>query len=461
METFDKRNRCYTTGDHLSYWKYTQPPAMTDFSSASSTISSDYGSWITAPSETGNFNETCLSLSVRFKVEKCDKEKVKSLYEPIFSLIDENSDLFTFDDSDNGEKSIKDQIPSVTVSSLALMVFHKENYVTEKQQSVKMVKECLKKPPWVLHHTDSTTRGSIHPYPFNNLDYYSCSSNLPLLALRQVHYGKEIIRIVRFVSHKNWQDQINFYSLVIAQNATIIRNDFCLFILKSTKNTKFQLHFALKKAPDKVKVSKVNDCSVQFSVDKIGHLVPLLPKTANQISENLWLSNDLDDNEILFSTVAGSTWSSRISLSHVSASVDHVSRGENNDDDDDDDNDNEPGRRGIDRKDYETASVLSKTPSSISITQSELSTLCHHIEPKRPVKLTKTLVRSIRDSREQMKRIREGDSGVDSPNRAPSTARSLTPCSATSSKCSDKLSPRVFLNEPSQKVVQGLKGFYV
>lgn len=398
-------------------------------------------------------NETCSNLHIE-KESKNSRDN---------DLCSEYCGCDNFKDNDDNHDGDND-VSSVNISSLALMVFLKENYsCNSREESVKKVKDCLRKTPWTLHHTESTTRGSIHPYPFNNLDYYSCSSNLPLLALRQVHYGKEIIRIVRFVSHKNWQDQINFYSLIIAQNAKIIRNDFCLFIIGS-KNSKFQLHFALKKAPDKVKVSKVKGCVVQFSIDKIGHLVPLLPKTATQISENLWLSNDLDGNQILFSTVNGSNWSSRVSLSHVS-----VSELSNRDltgkrskcERDKLDVDEEYNER-ITEEYFDTFSVISKTHSDISMTKSELSTLCHHIEPKQPVRLTKTLVKSIRDSKEQLKRIRDGDSGVDSPKVAPSTARSSTPCSASSSKYSDKLSPRVFLNEPSQKkIVEGLKGFYV
>ena len=60
------------------------------------------------------------------------------------------------------------------------------------------------------------------------------------------------------------------------------------------------LQLAIKQLPPGVRVEPCSSAVLQFSVEEVGQLVPLLPNPCTPISTNRWQTEDLDGNKILF-----------------------------------------------------------------------------------------------------------------------------------------------------------------
>lgn len=60
------------------------------------------------------------------------------------------------------------------------------------------------------------------------------------------------------------------------------------------------LQLAIKQVSAGVCVEPCNSAVLQFSVDEIGQLVPLLPNPCTPISTSRWQTEDLDGNKVLF-----------------------------------------------------------------------------------------------------------------------------------------------------------------
>ncbi|XP_018671261.2 protein FAM124B-like isoform X1 [Ciona intestinalis] len=120
---------------------------------------------------------------------------------------------------------------------------------------------------------------------------------LPLWAVRKVHYGKQILRFNIFVSYENWAAQIELYSLVLKVEAQRVRDDFCFFETFSNLTSTVQL--GLKRLPVNLKPQRLKSSILQFKVQNVGQLVPLLPHSCEPISELRWRTRDHDSNLIL------------------------------------------------------------------------------------------------------------------------------------------------------------------
>lgn len=66
------------------------------------------------------------------------------------------------------------------------------------------------------------------------------------------------------------------------------------------------LQLALKQLSPGVRVESCSSAVLQFSVEEIGQLVPLLPHPCTPISNTRWQTEDLDGNKVLFQV--NSTW---------------------------------------------------------------------------------------------------------------------------------------------------------
>lgn len=60
------------------------------------------------------------------------------------------------------------------------------------------------------------------------------------------------------------------------------------------------LQLALKQLSGGVRVEPCSSAALQFSVDEVGQLVPLLPNPCTPISATRWQTEDLDGNKVLF-----------------------------------------------------------------------------------------------------------------------------------------------------------------
>lgn len=60
------------------------------------------------------------------------------------------------------------------------------------------------------------------------------------------------------------------------------------------------LQLALKQLSPGVRVEPCSSAVLQFSVEEIGQLVPLLPNPCTPISASRWQTEDLDGNKVLF-----------------------------------------------------------------------------------------------------------------------------------------------------------------
>lgn len=64
------------------------------------------------------------------------------------------------------------------------------------------------------------------------------------------------------------------------------------------------LQLALKQLSPGVRVEPCSSAVLQFSVEEIGQLVPLLPNPCTPISTTRWQTEDLDGNKVLFQVSA-------------------------------------------------------------------------------------------------------------------------------------------------------------
>ena len=67
------------------------------------------------------------------------------------------------------------------------------------------------------------------------------------------------------------------------------------------------LQLALKQLSPGVRVEPCISAVLQFSVDEIGQLVPLLPNPCTPISNTRWQTEDLDGNKVLFQVSAATS----------------------------------------------------------------------------------------------------------------------------------------------------------
>ena len=221
------------------------------------------------------------------------------LYQPVVDWIDRDLHIFRVKEKTTQDNVNNSVFQSKTVSrmpSIAVMLFLEEEGALGYER-IQGAKRRFEKPPWKFHHSEQVGQGKINLYPYNSADYFYTSEDLPLWAVRQVHYGKEHIRIVLFVSDENWNDMLKFYKLVISCDPDIQKDDFCLFTIHSHIN--YDVQFALKKLKGET-TPRVLDCvKLQFRVSQVGNMVPLFPNRCKPVSDRLWETTDHDGNNIV------------------------------------------------------------------------------------------------------------------------------------------------------------------
>ncbi|XP_051874252.1 protein FAM124B [Pristis pectinata] len=178
--------------------------------------------------------------------------------------------------------------------SLSVILFLHEDFGEER---ILQVHDFFQGPPWQYHHSESVG-GKILPYMICCQDFYSLDANMPIWAVRQVHYGNEILRITVSCSYENFEDAVKLYELILHKKAAVQKTDFCCFTVYSSHS--FCIQLSLKQLPLGIPVDLKESAVLQFRVHAIGELVPLLPNPCIPISNTRWQTEDYDRNKILF-----------------------------------------------------------------------------------------------------------------------------------------------------------------
>ncbi|CAJ1065665.1 protein FAM124B [Xyrichtys novacula] len=200
--------------------------------------------------------------------------------------------------------------PVAGYPSLAITFFLHEAYGEER---ILKVLDFFQRPPWQYHHTESCSRrtGGIHitssssptnallrPYLLPSRDFYSLGAGMPVWGVRPVHCGGEILRVTIYSGYDNYEDAVRLYETVLQRQAEEQKTGFCWFTLHSEPGLCMQL--AIKQLSPGVRVEPCSSAVLQFSVDEIGQLVPLMPNPCTPISTTRWQTEDLDGNKVLF-----------------------------------------------------------------------------------------------------------------------------------------------------------------
>ena len=243
---------------------------------------------------------------------------MEELYQPILNWIDPDLHLLKVTDTSECQNS-RPTMPNtgIQLPSMAIMVFlHEEGMVGFER--IQSVKRNFEKAPWKFHHSEQVHRGAINPYPYNSQDFYYTSENLPLWAIRQVHYGKEHIRTVLFVSEGNWEPMVQFYKLLVGSEPDTKREDFCLFTVHS--HIHFDVQLALKKLQSDTKPRVLENVKIQFRVNDISNIMQMFPNVCRPLSDSRWETTDNDGNVIVIEIPGfGSSVSDHGSVSDTSS----------------------------------------------------------------------------------------------------------------------------------------------
>lgn len=220
------------------------------------------------------------------------------IYQPVIDWVDPDLHIVKVSEMTETNKNSENDIDVLTsrIPSITVMIFlHEEGMLGCER--IQGAKRHFEKSPWKFHHSEQVSRGRVNPYPYNSQDFYYTSEDLPLWAVRQVHYGKEHIRFVVFTSEENWTDMVRFYKLIIGAEPELQRNDFCLFTVHT--HIHYDVQFALKKLGGETKPHPPSCVKLQFRVTEVGHIVPLFPNICKPLSDTRWETRDHDGNTII------------------------------------------------------------------------------------------------------------------------------------------------------------------
>uniref|UniRef100_A0A8C4RWV8 Family with sequence similarity 124 member A n=1 Tax=Erpetoichthys calabaricus TaxID=27687 RepID=A0A8C4RWV8_ERPCA len=232
-------------------------------------------------------------VSVHIITDLGNGQVLQKAIDSVLAWIHPDLKLFRVSERGYWKKPKKSRYEIVIQPALAVILFLQEDY--GEQQIIKL-HQSLQKPPWQYHHTESVN-GHMLPYMACNQDYFILSSGTPLWAIRQVHYGKEIVRFTIYCSHNNFLDMVKMYQLILKRSVSQKKGDFCFFIVYSNIDTEIQL--SLKRLPKGQYPTPTEYAIVEFRVKSIGELVPMLPNPCTPISDVRWQTVDYDGNQIL------------------------------------------------------------------------------------------------------------------------------------------------------------------
>ncbi|KAG7255730.1 hypothetical protein CRUP_021426 [Coryphaenoides rupestris] len=181
---------------------------------------------------------------------------------------------------------------------------------------------ALHQPPWRFHHAEKVSVGGggnrsggrrVLPLAPCSQDFFTLAPGTLLWAVRQVHYGKEIVRFTVYCRHDNYADMVRLYRLLLQRRPAQKKEDFCFFVVYANPDTEIQLSF--KRLPRGQSPAPTHSAVVEIRVRDVGSLVPLLPQPCSPISHVRWQTEDYDGNKILLQ-VQGARFVHRQDSSH-------------------------------------------------------------------------------------------------------------------------------------------------
>ncbi|XP_026150357.1 protein FAM124A [Mastacembelus armatus] len=211
----------------------------------------------------------------------------------------------------NGSPAVSSQ------PALAVILFLQEACGSDEQ--ILTLHRTLQRPPWRYHHTEKVSNGRrMLPLTPCSQDFFTLSPGTPLWAVRQVHYGKEIVRFTIYCQYENYVDMVRLYKLLLQRRVAQKKEDFCFFVVYSNPDMEIQLSF--KRLPRGQNPVVLESAVMEVRVRDVGALVPLLPQPCSPISEVRWQTEDYDGNKILLQ-VQGAHFKHRQDSCHISSTV--------------------------------------------------------------------------------------------------------------------------------------------
>ncbi|XP_029458668.1 protein FAM124A isoform X3 [Rhinatrema bivittatum] len=181
--------------------------------------------------------------------------------------------------------------------ALAVVLFLQEEYGEEQ---ILQLHETFQRSPWKFHHTERV-HGRFLPYMPCHQDFFTLATGTPLWAIRQVHYGKEIVRFTIYCRYEHFSDMMKLYSLILKRAGWQKKIDFCVYPVYS--NMDVDIQFSLKRLPEGQNATPMESAVLEFRIKDFGQLIPLLPNPCSPISAGRWQTEDHDGNRILLQQV--------------------------------------------------------------------------------------------------------------------------------------------------------------
>uniref|UniRef100_A0A8C3LRA2 Family with sequence similarity 124 member B n=1 Tax=Chrysolophus pictus TaxID=9089 RepID=A0A8C3LRA2_CHRPC len=163
------------------------------------------------------------------------------------------------------------------------------------EERILQVQDLLQQPPW--HYQCVPTWAQHLPHTPAPQDFYGLDDQMPVWGIRRVGCSPEILRVTLYCSFDNYDDAVGLYEMILRKEATIRKSNFCVFVLYATKTIAVQL--CLKQLPIGMAAEPKESSLLQFKVQEMGQLVPLLPNPCIPISRTRWQTQDYEGNKIL------------------------------------------------------------------------------------------------------------------------------------------------------------------
>ncbi|KAJ8282793.1 hypothetical protein COCON_G00053120 [Conger conger] len=189
--------------------------------------------------------------------------------------------------------------------ALVVVLFLREEEEEEavgENRALRLLRAHLSRPPWRYHHTELLPphRRGVRPYHPGGQDFYSLGGarDLPLWAVRQVHYGHEAVRYTLYCHHASFALAVALYAAILGRQPAAERDGFVCFSLFHPRSG-CEVQLALKRLPPESRPSRLTSALLEFRVSDLWALLPLLPHPCTPISGLRWQTRDHDGNKIL------------------------------------------------------------------------------------------------------------------------------------------------------------------
>ncbi|GAB1605451.1 protein FAM124A-like [Argonauta hians] len=244
--------------------------------------------------------ESHLPFQVRIFTDVTEIEILQSLYQPLLNFLDSDIDIIKVSDQRNSYSSQLDLPPNpdslhnIFVPSLSILIFLLEDE-SQKQQRFSEAQFYFQLKPWKFYHRSRIDkRKAIEFFSDNLQEFYGTGKGYPLWGIRRVHYGKEQLRFMLFVSYQNWFPMLDFYKTLLNSVPDFEKEDFCMFTVDSQINYKVQ--FVLKQLPPYIMPEPLDFVEMEFLMSDT---TPQFPNVCRSINNNKWCTFDHDGNSLV------------------------------------------------------------------------------------------------------------------------------------------------------------------